>query len=83
MHDAQTWEASRELVAQRYPRGADQLLGSLSSRFSPVETKALQRKLRLMEAMEVRADGASICPFPSALCGTQFSILSAQLWDRA
>ena len=40
MHDAQTWEASRELVAQRYPRGADQLLGSLSSRFSPVETKA-------------------------------------------
>ena len=40
MHDAQTWQASRDAVAQRYPRGADQLLGSLASRFSPEETQA-------------------------------------------
>lgn len=42
MHDASTWEShggsGRDLLSERYPRGADQLLGSLTSRFSPVAT---------------------------------------------
>ncbi len=42
MHDAATWETrgARELLAGRYPRGADQLLGLLTSRFSPHDTQA-------------------------------------------
>ena len=42
MHDAATWDprGARELLAQRYPRGSSELVGALSSRFSPTETKA-------------------------------------------
>jgi predicted flavoprotein YhiN len=40
MHDQSTWDpkGGRELLKQRYPRGASELLGSLTKRFSPVET---------------------------------------------
>jgi predicted flavoprotein YhiN len=42
MHDSATWDprGARELLKARYPRGASQLVGPLSSRFSPLETKA-------------------------------------------
>jgi hypothetical protein len=42
MHDPSTWEQRgvRELLQQRYPRGAMELTGSLSARFSPLETQA-------------------------------------------
>ena len=40
MHDPRTWDprGGRELLMQRYPRGATQLTGPLTSRFSPDET---------------------------------------------
>lgn len=42
MHDSATWDprGARDLLKARYPRGATQLVGPLSSRFSPLETKA-------------------------------------------
>ena len=42
MHDHGTWDprGGRELLLQRYPRGAPQLTGSLTKRFSPPETAA-------------------------------------------
>jgi hypothetical protein len=42
MHDSATWDprGARDLLKARYPRGASQLVGPLSSRFSPLETKA-------------------------------------------
>ena len=42
MHDQSTWDArdGRALLSQRYPRGAAELTGSLTSRFSPPETAA-------------------------------------------
>ena len=57
MHDETTWEprGGRELLKSRYPRGASQLLGILSSRFSPVDTAAWFRA----EGVELKreADG--------------------------
>eukprot|EP00967_Tisochrysis_lutea_P024840 scaffold28541_cov30-Tisochrysis_lutea.AAC.1 len=42
MHDSATWDprGARDLLQQRYPRGSSELVGPLSSRFSPLETKA-------------------------------------------
>lgn len=42
MHDQSTWDArdGRTLLQQRYPRGAAELTGSLTKRFSPLETAA-------------------------------------------
>ena len=42
MHDASTWDNrdGRSLLMQRYPRGAAELTGALTKRFSPLDTAA-------------------------------------------
>ena len=75
MHDASTWEArvgsGRELLAERYPRGSDQLLGSLTSRFSPAATKewfeaeGVTLKVEASVASNRLALGTARAPSPS------------------